>query len=196
MASVEPVAKSAPLRPKTKPSAITDLSDQEKIAQAFADHPLVVGIDPGSLRTGYAFLEARKKQIRVLEYGVIRAKDGESLPQRLARIQRELSALLKTYQPSSMALESIFHGKFARSALILGHARGAIMATAAAQDLPIAEYAPNLVKQAVVGRGHASKSQVAAVMQTHLSLRQLPAPADAADALAVAFCHWIQIRGR
>lgn len=196
MASAEPAPKASPSRAKSKASASPTLSDSENLAQAFAAHPLVVGIDPGSLRTGYAFLEARKKQIRVLEYGVIRAKEGESLPQRLARIQRELSVLLKTYQPSSMALESIFHGKFARSALILGHARGAIMATAAAQDLPIAEYAPNLVKQAVVGRGHASKSQVAALMQTHLGLRQLPTPADAADALAVAFCHWIQIRGR
>jgi crossover junction endodeoxyribonuclease RuvC len=155
---------------------------------------LVVGIDPGSIRTGYAFLEWRQSRLRVLEYGVIRLRAGETLPLRLAHIQKELSALLKTYEPTSMALETIFHGKFARSALILGHARGAIMATAAAHEVPILEYAPTLVKQAVVGKGHASKTQVAALIQSHLGLKQLPQPADAADALAIAFCHLMQVR--
>lgn len=155
---------------------------------------LVLGIDPGSIRTGYAFLEWRQNRLRVLEYGVIRMRDGDILPVRLGQIQRELSALIKTYEPNSMALETIFHGKFARSALILGHARGAIMATAAAQNLSIAEYAPTLVKQAIVGKGHASKAQVATMIQSHLGLRQLPQPADAADALAIAFCHLMQVR--
>jgi crossover junction endodeoxyribonuclease RuvC len=147
------------------------------------------------LRTGYAFLERLPQRLKVLEYGVIRAKDGDPLPDRLKRIQSDLRQLLVLYRPQTMALESIFHAKFARSALILGHARGVIMATAAFEGVPVAEYAPTLVKRAVVGKGSASKERVAALMQRHLDLRTLPTPADAADALAIAFCHLIQVPG-
>lgn len=147
------------------------------------------------MRTGYAFLESLPQKIRVLEYGVIRAKDGDELPVRLRHIQSELRQLLGLYHPQVLALESIFHAKFARSALILGHARGVIMATAAFAEIPIAEYAPTLVKRAVVGKGSASKERVAALIQQHLNLRTLPTPADAADALAIAFCHLIQVPG-
>lgn len=145
---------------------------------------------------GYAFMERLNHKIRVLEYGAIRSLPGEPLAERLLRIHARLTLLMETYAPGAMALESIFHGKFARSALILGHARGAILVTAAARGIPIAEYAPTLVKQAIVGRGRASKAQVASLIQTHLNLRQLPQPADAADALAIAFCHLMQVSSR
>lgn len=153
---------------------------------------IVVGVDPGTVVTGYAFLEKRQDRIRVLEYGVIRNRSGDPLPIRLERIHRELRTLMETYRPTHLALESIFHAKFARSALILGHARGAIMVAAQVLGIPVAEYAPSLVKKATVGKGSATKERVAALIQSHLQLKEPPAPADASDALAIAFCHLIQ----
>jgi crossover junction endodeoxyribonuclease RuvC len=155
---------------------------------------IVLGVDPGTVVTGYAFLEERRGRIAVLEYGVIRNRSGDPLPLRLGKIHRELKTLIETYHPEHLALESIFHAKFARSALILGHARGAIMVAAHSASIPVAEYAPTLVKRATVGTGSASKERVAAMIQTHLQLKQLPKPADAADALAIAFCHLIRAR--
>jgi crossover junction endodeoxyribonuclease RuvC len=155
---------------------------------------IVLGVDPGTLRTGYAFLERFPDRIRVLEYGVIRNPDDAELAARLEKIHRELRALMETYRPAHLALESIFHAKFARSALILGHARGAVMVAAHSLGIPVMEYAPRQVKQATVGTGSASKERVAALVQAHLGLKSLPKPADAADALAVAFCHLIQTR--
>lgn len=153
---------------------------------------IVAGIDPGTVRTGYAFLERRGDRIRVLEYGIIRNRSGDPLPDRLGKIHRDLSALLETYRPAHLALESIFHAKYARAALVLGHARGAIMVAAQSLGIPVAEYPPSLVKRATVGKGSASKERVAALIQSHLHLKEPPTPADAADALAIAFCHLIQ----
>jgi crossover junction endodeoxyribonuclease RuvC len=153
---------------------------------------IVLGVDPGTHRTGYAFLEDRDNRIRVLEYGIIRCKPKDELPLRLEQIHRELQALIHVYHPSHLALESIFFAKFPRAALILGHARGAIMVAAQSLGIPVAEYAPRLVKQATTGKGSASKEQVAALIQSHLGLKKAPTPADAADALAIAFCHLIQ----
>src|SRR5690606_28167023 len=93
--------------------------------------------------------------------------------------------------PGALALESAFHAKFPRAGLVLGHARGAIMVAAASRGVAVAEYAPSLVKKAAVGRGGATKEQVAALMQSHLRLRDLPRPADAA---AIAYCHLIHAR--
>lgn len=150
---------------------------------------IAMGVDPGTAITGYAFLEERNSRLWVLEYGVVRSRPTDPLPQRLEKIHRELRQLMETYSPAALALESIFYAQFARSALVLGHARGAIMVAAHSLGIPVTEYAPRLVKKAAVGRGGASKEQVAALMKTHLQLRELPKPADAADALAIAFCH-------
>jgi crossover junction endodeoxyribonuclease RuvC len=155
---------------------------------------IVLGVDPGTAVTGYAFLEERGGKIAVLEYGVVRSRASDPLPRRLEKIHRELGVLIETYAPKVLALESIFLAKFPQSALILGHARGAIMVAAQSRGVPVEEYAPRLVKKAAVGRGGASKDQVAALMQSHLKLRDLPKPADAADALAVAFCHLLHAR--
>ena len=155
---------------------------------------IAMGVDPGTAVTGYAFLEERNSRLHVLEYGVVRSRATDPLPQRLEKIHRELRQLMETYHPAVLALESIFHAQFARSALVLGHARGAIMVAAQSLGIPVAEYAPRLVKKAAVGHGAASKDQVAAMMKTHLQLRDLPKPADAADALAVAFCHLMQAK--
>lgn len=155
---------------------------------------IAMGVDPGTAVTGYAFLEEKGGRIAVLEYGVVRSKAAEPLPRRLEKIHRELGVLIETYGPAVLALESIFLAKFPQSAMILGHARGAIMVAAQSRGIPVQEYAPRLVKKAVVGRGGASKEAVASLMQTHLKLRDLPRPADAADALAIAFCHLLHAR--
>ena len=157
---------------------------------------IAMGVDPGTAVTGYAFLEQKGGRIAVLEYGVVRSRATEPLPRRLEKIHRELGVLIETYSPSVLALESIFMAKFPQSAMILGHARGAIMVAAQSRGVPVEEYAPRLVKKAVVGRGGASKEQVAALMQVHLKLRDLPKPADAADALAIAFCHLLHAKTR
>ena len=153
-----------------------------------------MGVDPGTAVTGYAFLEERDGTVRVLEYGVVRSRSTDPLPLRLEKIHRELGVLLDAYSPGALALESAFHAKFPRAGLVLGHARGAIMVAAASRGVAVAEYAPSLVKKAAVGRGGATKEQVAALMQSHLRLRDLPRPADAADALAIAYCHLIHAR--
>ena len=150
---------------------------------------IAMGVDPGTAVTGYAFLEERGSRFHVLEYGVVRNRASDPLPLRLEKIHRELRQLMETYHPEALALESIFHAQFARSSMIIGHARGAIMVAAHSLGIPVAEYAPRLVKKAAVGHGGASKEQVAALMKTHLQLRDLPKPADAEDALAIAFCH-------
>lgn len=157
---------------------------------------IVLGVDPGTHRTGYAFLENRNGRIRVLEYGVIRCKSDDPLPLRLEQIHRELKALMLVYSPVHMALESIFFAKFPQSALILGHARGAIMVAAQTLGIGVSEYAPQMVKKATVGTGRATKERVASMIQVHLGLKEIPAPADAADALAIAFCHLIQASKR
>ena len=155
---------------------------------------IAMGVDPGTVLTGYAFLEERSSRVAVLEYGVVRNRSTDPLPFRLEKIHRELRTLMETYRPHALALESAFFAKFVRSAMVLGHARGAVMVAAESLGIPVAEYAPRLVKQSATGRGGASKEQVAALMKTRLQLKDLPHPADAADALAVAYCHLSQAR--
>lgn len=180
--------------PASVPGAFPGASASPRPMGGAGEGLSVLGVDPGTTVTGYAFLRERAGRIGVLEYGVIRNPGGTPLPARLGKIHRELRALIETYRPAEMALESIFFHKFARSALVLGHARGAIMVAAEEAGIPVAEYAPRLVKQSVVGRGSASKEQVGLLIQSHLQLKHPPTPSDAADALAIAFCHLIQRR--
>jgi crossover junction endodeoxyribonuclease RuvC len=120
---------------------------------------------------------------------VIRTLPAEPLPARIREIYLGIRELIERFQPSSVAVEDVFQGKNVRSALSLGHARGAILLAAALEELPIAEYSPREVKKAVVGSGGATKDQVGYMVQRHLRLKSPPAPADAADGVAVALCH-------
>ena len=114
---------------------------------------------------------------------------GDSFPQRLARIHRELATLLASHQPDCVAVESIFHAVNARSALKLGHARGVAILAAVEAGCDVVEYTPAEIKRAVVGYGRAEKYQVQQMIKLLLGLPKAPAPHDAADALAVAICH-------
>jgi crossover junction endodeoxyribonuclease RuvC len=149
----------------------------------------VFGIDPGSERTGYGCVESDGRRQHLVACGTIAALSVESFPARLARIHRELSAALAHSRPDCVAVESVFHSANVRSALKLGHARGVAVLAAVEAGCPVVEYSPSEIKRAVVGYGRAEKQQIQHMVKLLLGLPALPAPHDAADALAVAICH-------
>jgi crossover junction endodeoxyribonuclease RuvC len=149
----------------------------------------IFGIDPGSERTGYGCVESDGRVARLVTCGAITAAARDPFPQRLARIHRELSALLTDCAPDWVAIESLFSAVNARTALKLGHARGVAMLAAVECGCPVVEYTPAAVKRAVVGYGRAEKNQVQQMIKLLLGLTKPPSPHDAADALAVAICH-------
>jgi crossover junction endodeoxyribonuclease RuvC len=153
----------------------------------------VFGIDCGTEITGYGVVETcetdRRPRLISIAMGEIRLSKTKSLPQRLEQVYRELTAELERWQPDAVAIEEVFYSVNAKSALKLGQVRGVALLAAACQRLPIAEYAPLTIKSSVVGYGLASKEQVQFMVARLLELPQLPQPADAADALAIAICH-------
>jgi crossover junction endodeoxyribonuclease RuvC len=149
----------------------------------------IFGIDPGSERTGYGCVETDGRRYQLVACGAITALAGDAFPQRLARIHRELAALLTTWRPDCVAIENLFHANNVRSALKLGHARGVAMLAAVEAGCPVVEYTPAEIKRAVVGYGRAEKHQVGQMVKLLLGLDKPPSPHDAADALAVAICH-------
>ena len=147
----------------------------------------ILGIDPGSRRTGYGIIQVDGDRAILLESGVVKAGTGE-FTERLGTIFSELKALIQTHQPDEVAVESVFVSHNASSALKLGQARGAAICAAIDCGLPVSEYAPRAIKQAMVGRGGADKAQVQHMVRILLS-HSGTLPEDAADALAVALCH-------
>jgi crossover junction endodeoxyribonuclease RuvC len=151
---------------------------------------IVLGIDPGTAVTGYGVVSRGDDgTVALLECGVIRTSPGEPLPDRIREVFLGICEVIDRFKPSVVAVEEVFQGKNVRSALTLGHARGAILLAASLQELPIAEYSPREIKKAVVGNGGATKDQVGFMVQRHLRLKSPPAPADAADGVATALCH-------
>ena len=149
----------------------------------------IFGIDPGSERTGYGCVETDGRRHHLVACGAITALAGDPFPQRLARIHRELAALLASCKPDCVAVENLFHATNARSALKLGHARGVAILAAVEAGCEVVEYTPAEVKRAVVGYGRAEKQQVQQMVKLLLGLSEAPSPFDASDALAVAICH-------
>lgn len=157
---------------------------------------VVLGIDPGTAITGYGVVSREHHgKISLLECGVIRTAAGEPLPQRIRDIFQGIQEIIRRFQPQAVSVEDVFQGKNVRSALTLGHARGAILLAAALQEIPIAEYSPREIKSAVVGTGNATKDQVGYMVQKQLRLKSPPSPADAADGVAAALCHCLTPRG-
>lgn len=150
---------------------------------------IVLGIDPGSITTGYAFIETSKKSLQVLEYGTLHAPANHSLEDRLLHIVTELEVLLDKYKPDTLGMEGIFFAKNAKSALVLGHIRGAVLVACRKRGLTYCEYPPRVVKQAVTGDGGASKEQVAHMIFAQLGIQGGDLPLDASDALAIAWTH-------
>lgn len=149
----------------------------------------VFGIDPGSGRTGYGCVDSDGSRHQLVTFGVIAAAPGASFPDKLHGIHRSLSQLITTHRPDCVVIENLFHAKNARSALLLGHARGVAVLAAAQAGLPIVEYTPAAIKLAIVGYGRAEKAQMQQMVKVLLGLDAIPEPHDAADALAIAICH-------
>lgn len=154
----------------------------------------ILGVDPGTRATGYGVIDLSGSRLRRVDSGVIRLPSG-TLAGRLATVHREIAAVIQELRPESAAVESVFSARNARSALLLGHARGVVLATFALAGLSSDEYSPTAVKTAVVGYGAASKFQVQQMVQ-RLLLLPAPPPSDEADALAVAICHGHSRGGR
>lgn len=150
----------------------------------------VLGIDCGTESTGYGVVElASCGKLRCLTCGAIKLSPRDPLPARLNRIYRQLQELIFEHQPAHVAIEDVFYALNVKSALKLGQVRGVAMLAAAAAGLDVAEYAPLSIKSAVVGYGKAEKRQVQLMVTRLLELPEVPEPADASDALAIAICH-------
>jgi crossover junction endodeoxyribonuclease RuvC len=151
---------------------------------------IVLGIDPGLTRCGYAVLATGSgRAISARALGVIRTPPSDALPQRLAELRGELARLIAEYRPHAVAVEQVFFQVNVRTAMSVGQASGLALAEAAAAGCVVAQYSPNQVKNAVAGWGGAGKEQVQKMVQARLGLAAVPEPPDAADAAALALCH-------
>jgi len=149
----------------------------------------ILGIDPGSVRTGYGCVDADGSRCRHVCSGVVAMSARLSFPERLLAIHAALSRTLDDVRPACVAVESLFHAVNARSAFALAHARGVIVLAATQAGVPVVEYAPAEVKRAVAGYGRAEKRQVQHMVRLLLGLAEPPTPYDVSDALALAICH-------
>ena len=150
---------------------------------------LILGLDPGSSRTGYGLIESHGGRLRALAYGVIRPPKDTPFLERLPHLARQLESLLERARPDAAAAEDIFLARNTRVALKLGHVRGAALLPVLAAGIPVHEYAARLVKKTVTGFGGAEKEQVCRMVRLLLGLREAIPALDASDALAVAICH-------
>ena len=154
----------------------------------------ILGIDPGLNVTGLGVIEVEDDHCVHLHHSVLRTKASDSLAARLSFLRDGVRDAAKHWLVSVGAVETSFVANNARSALMLGHARAAAIIGLADACIPVSEYAPNLIKQTVVGYGHSDKAQVALMVKLQLHLAAVPTPADAADALAIALTHWAHSR--
>jgi crossover junction endodeoxyribonuclease RuvC len=150
---------------------------------------IIIGVDPGTLTTGYGVIESSKGRVTVLAYGAITNDAKRPMPDRLKLIYDGLLKVIAEYKPDEFAIETAFYGKNAQSALKLGQARGVSLLAAISNNLPIAEYSPREMKKALVGNGTASKQQVQFMVKSLLKMDRLPKQYDVTDALGVAVCH-------
>lgn len=149
---------------------------------------IILGIDPGYGITGYGVVESEGGSLNCLDYGVIRTHSGDEFPQRIKTINKDLKKIIKQYKPNLIAIEDLFFYKNVTTAIKVGQARGVIMLTAVLENIPIVEFTPLQVKQAISSYGKATKGQVQQMVKTFLALPRIPTPDDAADALAIAIC--------
>ncbi|HKS69566.1 MAG TPA: crossover junction endodeoxyribonuclease RuvC [Ktedonobacterales bacterium] len=149
----------------------------------------VLGIDPGSARLGYAVVDELRGTLALVVCGVIETPKGEPMPQRLLQLYTQLSALVAEQKPAEVAVEELFFAKNPTTIISVGEARGVALLVAAGAGIPVFEYKPMAVKQAVHGYGLAKKEQVGEMVRVLLGLERVPRPDDAADAAAIAICH-------
>jgi crossover junction endodeoxyribonuclease RuvC len=149
---------------------------------------LVLGVDPGSMVTGFGFVQSDRNRLRCIDYGHISSPSSVPFYRRIHTIFEEMVSLMARFRPEQMAIEDMFYARNIKSSLKLGHARGAVLIAAVHCGVEIFEYSPLQIKQAVVGYGRAGKEQVRAMVRTILGLRSMP-NLDTSDALAAAICH-------
>lgn len=149
----------------------------------------ILGIDPGVAIVGFGVIDTERGQQKMVQYGAINTEAGLPLATRLVQIQSDLEELLRTFQPDEISIEELFFSKNITTGIAVAHARGVILYTAEKLGIPIYEYTPMQIKQAVVGYGLAEKKQVMDMTRRLLKLKAVPRPDDAADALAIALCH-------
>ncbi len=149
---------------------------------------IILGVDPGSIRTGYGAIESDGRRHRLIEMGVLAPPPRASLAEKLRVLHLGVEALIRRLAPDLLAVEDVFHAVNARSALVLGHVRGVVLLAGAQAGLEVAAFPPATVKTQIVGYGRAEKRQVALMVSRLLELERDAAPGDAADALAVALC--------
>ena len=151
----------------------------------------ILGIDPGLNLTGYAVLEVHPGGPKVIEAGVVRGKTKDSLAARLGEVHDGVADVIAALRPNAMALEQLYsHYDHPRTSILMGHARGVICLAAVKAGIDVTNYSATQIKKVLTGNGRAPKSQMQAAIQRELLLARLPEPADVADALAIALCHY------
>ena len=150
----------------------------------------ILGIDPGLNTTGYAVIELSGANIDIVEAGIVRSKPRDPLAMKVAAIYEGVADVISSLHPTAMAIEELYsHYDHPRTSILMGHARGVIVLAAAQVEIPVTHYSATQVKKILTGSGRAPKSQMQDAIQRELNLKQLPEPADVADALAIALCH-------
>ena len=149
----------------------------------------ILGIDPGIAIVGFELIESNRGSVRMLQYGAVTTEAGLPLATRLVQIENDMTALIAQLKPDEIAVEELFFSKNITTGIAVAHGRGVILCTAERLGVPIFEYTPMQVKQAVAGYGLADKKQVMDMTKRLLKLKAVPKPDDAADALAIAICH-------
>ena len=150
---------------------------------------IILGIDPGVATIGFGLVRAERNRNQLLRYGVITTPPGIPLSNRLLQISNDMEELIHAFHPDEMAVEELFFTKNITTGIAVAHGRGVILLAAEKLGVPVFEYTPMQVKQAVVGYGKAEKRQVMLMTQHLLHMKEIPKPDDAADALALAICH-------
>ena len=149
----------------------------------------ILGIDPGIAIVGFGLIESNRGSVQMLQYGAVTTEAGLPLATRLVQIENDMAALIAQLKPDEIAIEELFFSKNITTGIAVAHGRGVILCTAERLGVPIFEYTPMQVKQAVAGYGLADKKQVMDMTKRLLKLKAVPKPDDAADALAIAMCH-------
>ena len=158
-------------------------------------HHRILGVDPGTLFMGYALLDTEGNKAEIVDFGVL---DVHKLEGQYPRLQKEfffLQSLIDQYHPSELAIETQFVDKNPQTMIKIVHAQGVAIAAALSRDIPVNEYSPMKIKMAITGNGHSTKNQVADMLQRflHIPDEQMPKKLDATDALAIAYCHFLQL---
>ncbi len=154
----------------------------------------ILGIDPGIAIVGYGVVDKEGNSYKTIAYDAVTTRAHTPLPERLEKVYNGVNEIIKKYKPDAMSIEELFFNNNAKTALTVGQARGVIILAAMQNKIPVYEYTPLQVKQALTGYGRASKTQIQQMMKSMLGLSEVPKPDDVADALAIAVCHGNSMR--